>query len=139
MKKILVDTNIVLDVLLSREPWLSASSAIWAAVENGQVKGYLAAHAVTTIFYMVSRSEGAESARQILSEVLRDFHVAAVNDPIIRRAAMDSWSDFEDGVTTEAAIAARCDFIVTRNPADFARSPLPVLMPEAALLRIGLL
>ncbi len=136
MKRILVDTNVVLDVLLSREPWLPASSAVWAAVENGAVKGYLAAHAVTTIFYLASRSEGAEKAGNILLRVLKDFQIAAVNDLIIRRAALDNWSDFEDGVTTGAAIAARCDFIVTRNPKDFARSPLPVLTPEAVLDRL---
>ena len=136
MTKILVDTNIILDVLLGRQPWLSASLAVWVAVDRGQARGYLAAHAVTTMFYVVRRLQGEDKAWAVLPGVLRVFRVATVDETIIRHAARDKWPDFEDSVQTEAGVAAMCDFIVTRNPRDFSRSPIPVLTPEEVIDRL---
>jgi len=71
--KILFDTNVVLDVLLDREPYVEASAAAWAAVETGVSEGMLAAHAVTTIHYLVRKEKGTAKARRIISAILRVF------------------------------------------------------------------
>ena len=132
MKRVLFDTNVVLDVLLDRQPYVEASAAAWAAVETGVAEGMLAAHAVTTIHYLVRKERGNAKARRILSAILRVFGVAAVDAAVLQEALELPWPDFEDAVTAAAARAAGCEFIVTRDPKGFRGSPVRSLTPEAA-------
>jgi predicted nucleic acid-binding protein len=131
MKRVLFDINVVLDVLLDRKRYVEASAAAWAAVETGISKGLLAAHAVTTIHYLVRKEMGATKARRIVSAILRVFGVAAVEGAVIQEALQLSFSDFEDAVTAAAARSAGCECIVTRDPKGFHGSPVRCLTPEA--------
>lgn len=131
MKRILFDTNVVLDVLLDRRPYAEASSAVWAAVETGNSEGILAAHAVTTIHYLVRKEVGVAGARRIVSAVMKVFRIAAVDDAVLREALQLPLTDFEDAVTAAAARLADCDCIVTRDPKGFRASAVRALPPEA--------
>jgi predicted nucleic acid-binding protein len=131
MKTILFDTNVVLDVLLDRKPHAEASAAAWAAVETGVVEGMLAAHALTTIHYLIQREIGGVKASRIISSILRVFGVAAVDGTVLQEALQLSFPDFEDAVTAAAARQARCDCIVTRDPKGFRGSPVRSLTPDA--------
>jgi predicted nucleic acid-binding protein len=133
MKRILFDANVILDVLLDRSPHAGASAAAWAAVETGVAEGLLAAHAVTTIHYLVRREAGAAKAKGIISATLRVFGVAAVDGGVIQEALRLSGSDFEDALTAAAARLAGCDYIVSRDPKGFRGSPVRALTPEAAI------
>ena len=137
MKRVLIDTNVVLDVLLDRHPQAGASAAIWAAVEKGFVDGLLAAHAVTTIHYLIRKELGTAKATRALSTVLRVFKVASVDGKVIQDALELALPDFEDAVTASAAHLAGCDFIVTRDPKGFRDAPLRCLTPEAAVPLLG--
>ena len=132
MKRILFDTNVVLDVLLDRQPYVEASAAVWAAVETGTSEGMLAAHAVTTIHYLVQKAMGPVKARRIVSSILRVFGVATVDGVAVQEALQLPLSDFEDAVTAAAARRAGCEYIVTRDPQGFRGSPVLSLTPEAA-------
>jgi predicted nucleic acid-binding protein len=131
MRRILFDTNIVLDVLLDRKPHVEASAAAWAAVEKGLTEGALAAHAVTTIHDVVRKENGNAQAKRVVSEILRVFEVAAVHAAVIQEALQLPISDFEDALTAAAARAAGCECVVTRNPRGFRGSPVRCLTPEA--------
>ena len=131
MRRILFDTNVVLDVLLDRQPYVEASSAAWAAIETGIAEGMLAAHAVTTIHYLVRKEVGNVKARRIVTAILRVFGVAAVDGAVVQEALQLPFSDFEDAVTAAAARLAGCECIVTRNPRGFRGSPIRPLTPEA--------
>jgi predicted nucleic acid-binding protein len=131
MKRILFDTNVVLDVLLDRQPYVEASAAAWAAVETGVCEGMLAAHAVTTIHYLVRKEMGNIKARRIVSAILRVFGVATVDSAVVQEALQLPFSDFEDAVTAAAARLAGCECIVTRDPKGFRGSPVRSLTPEA--------
>ena len=131
MKRILFDTNVVLDVLLDRQPYVEASSAAWAAVETGILEGMLAAHAVTTIHYLVRKEMGPIKARRIVSSILSVFGVATVDGVAVQEALQLPLSDFEDAVTAAAARLAGCECIVTRDPKGFRGSPVLSLTPEA--------
>ncbi len=131
MRRILFDTNVVLDVLLDRQPHAEASAAAWAAVERGGSEGLLAAHAVTTIHYLVRREAGNTKANRVISAILRVFRVATVNTEVLQEALQSSLLDFEDAVTAAAARSAGCDYIVTRDPKGFRGSPVRSLPPEA--------
>jgi predicted nucleic acid-binding protein len=137
VKRILVDVNVVLDVLLDRAPHSAASAAVWAAIESGAAAGLLAAHAVTTVHYLLRQNLGMARSRQAVAAVLRVFDVATVDAQVLRAALNSPSRDFEDAVTAAAAQWAGCDYIVTRDPKGFRESPVPALTPEsaAALLR----
>ncbi|MGE0360128.1 MAG: PIN domain-containing protein [Vicinamibacterales bacterium] len=139
MKRVLLDVNVVLDVLLDRAPFAEAASALWAAIERGRAEGLLSAHAVTTIHYLNARAVGPKLAHDTTDALLDVFDVAPVDGAVLRAAVGLGWKDFEDAVTAAAARRARCDALVTRNRRDFARSPIRVLSPAeaAAWLAVG--
>jgi predicted nucleic acid-binding protein len=137
MKRVLFDVNVVLDVLLDRKPHADASAAVWAAVEGGIAEGLLAAHAVTTIHYLVRKELGAAKTKRIMAAILRVCRVAAVDGPVIQEALALPCPDFEDAVTAAAARLAGCDYIVTRDPKGFHGSPVRSLAPEAMIPLLG--
>ena len=133
MTTVLFDTNVVLDVLLDRQPHAKASAAAWAAIETGTSIGLLAAHAITTIHYLVRKELGDAKARGIISAILRVFGIAAVDGAVVHEALKLFLADFEDAVTVAAARLAGCEFIVTRDPKGFRGSAPRSLTPEALL------
>lgn len=139
MKRLLLDVTVMLDVLLDREPFADAASAVWAFVERGEVAGFLSAHAVTTIHYLNARAVGSTAAGETIDALLTVFAVAPVDRAVLDSALAFGWEDFEDAVTAAAARRAQCDAIVTRNPKDFRRSPVRVLtaVEVVAWLEVG--
>ncbi len=137
MTKVLFDTNILLDVLLDRKPFIDLSSRLWNLVEIRQCEGVVAAHTVTTIHYIVVRSHSERIAAQAIPRMLSLFHVATVNHTVIHAAMRAAYravpEDFEDAVTAAAAENAQCNLIVTRDPKGFRRSPMLAVAPEEAL------
>jgi len=132
VKRVLVDVNLILDVLLDRRPHVTSASAVWAAIEDGRAEGLLAAHAVTTIHYLNAKAVGGRAARETTDALLSVFGVAAVDEGVVRAANALGWKDFEDAVTAAAAQRARCAAIITRNTKDFAGSPVRVFAPAEA-------
>jgi len=130
MKRVLYDINVLLDVLLKREPFLADSASALDAVGQGQVEGYIAGHAVTTLFYLLQRELGMAKSRQVLAGLLTKMRVAPVTDAGIRQALNNSFKDFEDGVTYAAAQEAEVSVIVTRNVSDFTKGIIPAVLPE---------
>jgi predicted nucleic acid-binding protein len=137
MKRILVDVNVILDVLLERKPYAEASAAVWAAVEKGRIEGLLSAHAVMTIHYLVGKEKGVAGTKRILADILRVFGVAAVDGSVIQEALQSPCSDFEDAVAAAAARGAGCTSVVTRDPKGFRGSAVQAITPEMAIQLIG--
>ena len=133
MKTALIHINIVLDVLLNREPHVNASAAVWEAVESHRARGLLAAHAVTSIYYLLGKEGGNAKVKRIAGALLSVFGVAAIDQSVIRSALALPGNDFEDAVTAAAAESAGCDFIVTRDPKGFRGSPVTAVTPETAV------
>jgi predicted nucleic acid-binding protein len=86
MKRVLFDVNVILDVLLDRQPWAEASAAVWAAIEKGASEGMLSAHAATTNHYLLRKEMGKAGARRTPSAILKIFGMAAVSDAVLREA-----------------------------------------------------
>jgi predicted nucleic acid-binding protein len=137
MRRVLFDTNVVLDVLLDREPHAEASAAAWAAVETGAAEGLLAAHAVTTVHRLAGKELGPAKAKRVVAAILQVFGIAAVDGAVLQEALQSPLSDFEDAVTAAAARLAGCDCIVTRDPKGFRASPVRAFTPEAVLPLLG--
>ena len=134
MTAVLFDTNVVLDVLLDREPHVHASAQAMAMVERGEVRGVLCATTVTTLFYLATRALDARRARGHIDALLRLFDVAPVTRLVLTDALGIGFADYEDAVLHEAARHADVQGIVTRNLRDFSAATLPVLSPDEFLL-----
>jgi len=127
--RVLLDLNIILDVLMSREPHLTNAARIWALAETGQVDGMVAGHSLTTLFYLYRKQGSPEKAYHALHQLLRVFQVAGIDQAVIEQASALAWRDFEDAVQFAAAVQAGCQYLVTRNPGDFPNQDLTVIQP----------
>lgn len=129
----LIDLDVILDVLQERQPFYTASAAVLAAAEIGRIEGWVAAHSVTTLHYLLSRHVGATKARGAIGDLLGVLEVAAVDGTVIRQALALPVVDFEDAVQVAAALAVGARCVVTRNLADYRSSPLPAYAPAEVL------
>ena len=128
--KILFDTNVVLDVLLDREPFSTTAAHLFSRVEKGELSGYLCATTITTIHYLTSKVLSARKAEEHISNLLNLFEVAAVNRPVLEEALKSKFPDSEDAVIHEAARYAGVQGLVTRDMQGFKRAKMPVYSPE---------
>ena len=131
--QILVDLNVVIDVVQERQPFYADSASVLDAVVRQEVKGLIAAHSVSTLFYVITRWRNRETAVAAITGLLDVFTVATVDDQVIRKAVIWGWQDFEDAIQMGAALNAQVDYIVTRNKRDFEVQPVPVLSPAGVL------
>lgn len=130
---ILVDLNVILDVIQQRQPFYEESARVVDAVVRGQAVGWLAAHSITTLFYVINRVRNRETAVTAITGLLDVFTVAAVDDQVIRQALAWGWPDFEDAVQMAAAVNIQADYLITRSPRDFQSAHVPVVQPAAFL------
>jgi predicted nucleic acid-binding protein len=131
--RVLIDLNIILDTLQKREPFYATSARVLACAETGLIDGLVAAHTLTTLFYLMARSQSPDQARVALTELLRFLTVATVDHATIERALNLPYRDFEDAVQMMAAAGAGAQYLVTRDIADYKLGPLPVLQPVELL------
>ena len=129
MKRVLFDSDVLLDVLGKREPHFQASVQALNTVKTGKTQGYISGHAVTNIYYILSKQNGRESSRKLVISLLENLQVARVTDAIIRQALTSPMKDFEDAVTSAVAESEKLEIIITRNLRDFAASPVPAMLP----------
>jgi predicted nucleic acid-binding protein len=127
---ILFDTNVLLDVFLKRNPFYGPSVHLIGMVEQSELEGWLGGTTVTTIHDLLQKHLDRQSAKKHLSTVLELFHIAPVNQLVLKEALALSFSDYEDAVLHQAAVHANLDGIVTRNTGDFSNSNLPIYTPE---------
>lgn len=127
--RVLVDTNVVLDVLLDRHPFAEAAATVFALVEQSRIEGFLCATTVTTVDYLLGQSLTAAKARDALQQLLDLFEIAPVNRPVLEQALRSGISDFEDAVLEQAGHLVAVDAITTRNGRDFQKSSLTILDP----------
>jgi len=97
------------------------------------VEGLVAAHTLTTLFYLVAKDQSTRQARVTLTELLQFLTVATVDQTTIEQALNLPYRDFEDAVQMMAAAQAGAQYLVTRNVRDFEAGPLPVLLPAELL------
>ena len=128
--KIVFDTNIILDVLLIRDPFVQMSSNLFDAVVSKEIDGYLCATTFTTIDYLVAKYHDKQTARTLVGQLLELFLVAEVNEAVLAKAVHSDFSDFEDAVLYQASCYTGVDSIVTRNTKDFRAAVLPVYSPD---------
>ncbi len=128
--KVLFDTNVILDVLFDREPFVEDASYLLSKVEQSEIIGFVCATTITTIHYLLKKALGASKASIYTESLLSLFVIAPVNRLVLEKAIKSKFNDFEDAVIHETALHAGAQYIITRNVKDFKKSQLPVFEPQ---------
>jgi predicted nucleic acid-binding protein len=134
--RVLLDTNVVLDVLLCRGQWLAEAQRIWRACAAGELLVTVTASAMTDVYYVSRRLVGQQRARYVVRECLDTLTILPVDHAILDAAFVLAGGDFEDDVQIAAAQANGLDAIVTRDAGGFGGCPIPVFSPAQLIARL---
>lgn len=127
MEKLLVDSNIVVDLLTSREEYYKEAQDLFTLSDEGKVKLIVSSLTIANTHYLLTRHKNKDEARKTLIKFKVLVDVAALNDKIIELALASEFTNFEDAVQYYTAVENDVDIIITRNLKDFKASKLPVL------------
>ncbi|MEE9371692.1 MAG: PIN domain-containing protein [Saprospiraceae bacterium] len=130
MDKLLVDTNIVLDLLAKREQFVEEAQELFTLSDQRKVKLYVSSLTFANTYYILSQSLKLDNARKILRKFKVLVKVLPMDDKIIDLSLESDFKDFEDAIQYHTAIENSLDMIITRNLKDFKLSKIPVLTAE---------
>jgi len=128
--QVLIDTNVVLDFLQEREPFVENAARLFERIDAGKIEGFIAATTITNIYYIVRRAAGRAVAQDAITQVLSDLNICTVNLEVLEQALTFSFEDYEDAVQYACAVAYSVDAIATRDVSGFINSEIPVVLPE---------
>lgn len=131
---ILLDTNIILDLALQRQPYFEEAIAIFKLIDKSNIRACVTASSITDIYYIVKKSKSHNEAIAIVKNIIQYFEIISVDKEIIVRAIESSMKDFEDAIQSFAALSENIDYIVTRNIKDFENSKVLAISPQEFLL-----
>jgi predicted nucleic acid-binding protein len=131
--RILVNTDVLLDLALDREPHVEAAAALLDHLEANPGSGFMAWHTVSNFYCLVVPRHGRNETRGFLLELSRFIEIAPTNTESLRLAGSLKMRDFEDAMQVAAARACDADLIVTRNTRDFRGSPIRARTPKQLL------
>ncbi len=112
-----------------REPFYETSARLLALVETGQIKGYIAAHSITTLFYLIQKDQSSAQARANITSLMQFLEIALVDQNTIEQALNLNYHDFEDAVQMISALQCKAEYLITRNVSDYQPALLPVIQP----------
>ena len=131
--KLMIDTNILLDVLCAREKFLKRSLSVWRLCEDESVTGCISAVSVPNIIYILRKEIDPEKITLIVERLSNIFEITDLRESDLKAAAAMHSRDFEDAVHMCQAKRIGADYIITRNVKDFKDSPVPAVSPEEFL------
>lgn len=132
--RILIDTNVLLDYLLERDSYFDDAKKIFLLCTEGKVKGCIAAHSISNMFFILRKDYSAKERREVLTNLCSIFDVEGINKAkLMSGLANEEFSDFEDCLQMECAKSYGADYIVTRNVDDYAKSEIKAIMPKEYL------
>lgn len=134
--KILVDTNVILDVLYNRSEFVESSSKVWKYCEVNQIEGYISAMLVLNIVYILRKELTPQKTEQLIQQITMIFKIVELKSTDLKAAAEMFTSYYEDALLMCQASRINADYIVTRNIRDFNDSRVPALKPSELLERI---
>ena len=129
MRKIFIDTNILLDVILRRTDFYKQAAAIWADCESRKVQGYVSAISLNNMHYIMRKMVAPDIALEYVRLVLNVFSIVPLDESILRLAVDLPQKDFEDAIQTFSAVQVKADCIVTRDKSHFSGNYMPIISP----------
>jgi predicted nucleic acid-binding protein len=134
--KVLLDTNIIIDIALERQPYVTNSETVLAFVEQGQIEGYISASTISDLYYIIRKQKGRDLTIEFLQVILTFCQIATVNQTVITMAFTTNFKDFEDAIQYSTAAVNQLDGIITRNPQDFPVVTPRIITPEQLIEEI---
>ena len=135
--KILIDTNILLDFIIGREPFYENADKILNLCVNKKAEGYLAAHSVTNLYYIIRKYFQNNECREIIKNLLDFLDVIEIDKNKILESLNDNtFKDFEDRLEVECAKSLNIDYLITRDLKDYTNSKIECVAPEDFLNRL---
>lgn len=134
--KVLLDTNVILDVLCAREGFLEASAKVWKYCEINRLEGFLSALSIPNIVYILRKELTPEKTQEVVDRLFLIFSVVDLKAEDLKKAAEMNLPDYEDSLQMICASRIKADFIVTRNIRDFVSSKVPAMKPAELLERM---
>ena len=127
--RIVIDLNVLLDVAQKRTPFYPSSEQVMARARKGECEAVIPGHLLTTFYYLLAKHADTATASTAVDGLLADFEIVGADKRVFAHARALPMKDFEDSVVAATAAAGACDYIVSRNTADFAGSPVPAITP----------
>ncbi len=134
--RLLVDTNVLLDIFLAREPFVADARKLLVMEQFRDAELWTSTQSYTDLFYIGAKAHGPERMQKMTEEALPLFKICSLDQTDIRAALGAGWKDFEDCLIWRAAKKVKADYIITRNTRDFSRSTIPALTPSEFFSRI---
>lgn len=131
--KLLIDSNILLDILQEREPFIVDSYQIWNLCEKKKVDGFISNLTFANIVYIMRKQIQSNNIDHILNYMSRIFNFEDLQFADLQNAASLKWKDFEDAIQYVTAERIHADYIITRNTKDFQNAEITALTPNEFL------
>lgn len=130
----LIDTNVIIDFLTKREPYAEDAIKIISLCNRQKIAGYLAAHTIPDLFYILRRDFSIRQRKEMLKALCKIFNISGLErDKILAALDNDEFEDFEDCLQMECAVEIGAEYIITRNLPDFVNSKIPAIEPKDIL------
>ncbi len=131
--RVLLDTNIVLDLFLARQPFAAAAAQLWDAAIAQQYTAFVSPITVVNLFYITRKNRDRDIARHAVNAVINTVQIVPISQQTLQYSISLQTSDYEDAVQIASAALAQLDAIVTRDNRGFSAAPITVLSPDALL------
>ncbi len=135
--KILIDTNIILDVLCYRKEFYKDSADIFRLCEVGKLHGVVSVLSLTDIAYIMRKEYDSIKISAVLEQLSFIFHISDLTIDDLKKAARLNFKDYEDAIQCTCALRTKADYIISRNIKDFASSEIPAVAPNKFLKRLS--
>ncbi|HAP95682.1 type II toxin-antitoxin system VapC family toxin [Epilithonimonas hominis] len=136
MKKIFLDTNIILDFLGEREGFYEASAKIMTLADKKKIQVYTSPSSISNVFYVLAKYENSKIALEKIRKFKLLCSMSVMDDEVVEKAIHSNFKDFEDAMQYFSALASNCNIIITRNEKDFKNAMIPVMNAESYLLSL---
>ena len=134
--RVLLDTNVVLDFVIERQPFFIEADEIFVRLENNKFEGFVSAITPINVFYVTRKEKGKDVAFQAVADLFKVVEIARNDKLVFQNALSLNFNDYEDAVQCACAVAGNLDAIVTRDTKDFTNSPIQIYSPTEFLKQI---
>ena len=133
MKKIFIDTDIILDLLTGRVPFYIHAAMLFSKIDTNEYKACTSSAIVSNLFYILRKELGSKEAKKIIGKLLTVITILPVNEKVIRRSLQSDFADLKDAIQYYTAIEENISILITRNTKDFKPAKISILTAEEFL------
>jgi predicted nucleic acid-binding protein len=131
MKRVLIDTDVILDFFFDRKPFSDSAAKVLSLCESREIKGFITSVIISNVYYLLRQTSTHEKVIEKLKQLITITEVLTTDKEVILKALNSNFKDFEDALQNYSAeLNGLIDLIVTRNLKDFKNSSLGVMTPD---------